>query len=207
MANVILSAFSRLGQDALATYAKNCITLMTANAQYASLNNSIAVLKQSHDAYSEALSNNVNGGRLATMEKDKCKKDLNKQLSSVAYLVDLLADGEDSIIMAAGFDVRKAAASYDVLAAPDVLKLTNEPTAGLLTVQLGRVMGANVYGVEKRIKTDGEPQAWVNGEYSSALKFQLTGLQSGKTYQFQFRGIGNKSLVSPWSSTVEVLVS
>jgi hypothetical protein len=38
-------------------------------------------------------------------------------------------------------------------------------------------------------------------------QFQLKELASGKTYQFQFRAIGNKGLVSPWSSTVKVLVS
>jgi hypothetical protein len=207
MRNVVLSAFTKLGQDGLATYANNAITLMMSDAQFAGLDKPVAALKANYDAYVIALSNNVNGGRVATMEKNKCKKELTNQLSNVAILVDLLANGDESIIMAAGFDVRKATNSYEILEAPNVLKLTNETTAGLVTIQLARVTGATNYGIEKRIKTETGDDPWMNGEYSSALKFQLKELVSGKTYQFQFRAIGNKGLVSPWSSTVEVLVS
>jgi hypothetical protein len=103
-----------------------------------------------------------------------------------------MADGDDSVIMAAGFDVRKSAESYDVLEAPDVLKIINETTAGLVTVKLVKVAGANNYGILKRIKVETNDAAWENGEYSSALKFQLAQLKSGVTYQFQFRALGNK---------------
>ena len=204
---VVLSAFTRLGQDALATYAKNVVTLMSADAQFTSLNNQIAEAKSCYDAYVIALANNVNGGRIATIEKDNCKTEMTTQLSNLALLVDLLAKGDESIIMAAGFDVRKSANSYTSLVAPNILKLTNETTSGLLTVQLSKVLGATNYGVEKRIKTEGTETPWMNGEYSSALKFQLDNLESGKTYQLQFRAIGNKGLVSPWSSMGEIMVS
>jgi hypothetical protein len=207
MRNVLLNAFTKLGQDGLSTYTNNVISEMTTDPQFAGLDKPVAALKQIYDAYVVALANNVNGGRVATMEKNKCKKDLTQQLSNVATLVDLLANGDDSIVMSAGFDVRKDVNSYEALVAPDVLKITNESIAGLVTVQLGRVVGATNYGVEKRIKTAAEDAAWQNGEYSSALKFQVSELTSGKTYQFQFRAIGNKGLVSPWSSMVEVLVS
>lgn len=207
MKTVVLSSFTKLGQDALAVYANNVITLMTEDAQFASLSTNVAKLKTCYDAYVVALSNNVNGGRVATIEKDKCKKEVTTELSNVALLVDLMAQGNDSIVMAAGFDVRKSAESYTALDAPDVLKIVNETTSGLVTVQLSKVIGATNYGIEKRLKSEAQALPWMNGQYSSALKFQLTDLEPGKTYQFQFRGIGNKGLVSPWSKIVEVLVS
>ncbi len=204
---ILLSAFMRLGQDALATYIKNVLTLMTDDAQFASLSNELAEMKTRYDAYVVALANNVNGGRIATIEKEKCKKEAKTQLSNLAILVDVLAQGNESIVMAAGFDVRQSPNSYTSLIAPNVLKLINESEAGLVTVQLSKVLGATNYGIEKRIKVEGEETPWMNGDYSSALKFQLSDLESAKIYQFQFRGIGNKGLVSPWSSIVEVLVS
>lgn len=207
MKKVVLIAFTKLGQDALSVYAYNVLTLMMSDEQFTSLDVDVAELKKCYDAYVLALNNNVNGGRVATIEKNKCKKVLTVQMSTVALLVNNLAKGDESIIMAAGFDVRKSSESYDSLAAPNVRKLINETTAGLVTVQLSKVAGATNYGIEKRIKPEGEETAWMNGEYSSALKFQLTGLESGKTYQFHFRSIGNKGLVSPWSSILEVLVS
>ena len=204
---VYLGAFTKLGQNALAVYVKNVIALMTADVQFASLSSQIGELKASCDAYDLALTNNVNGGRMTTIEKDRCKKEVIDKMKSVALLVNNLANGSDTVIMAAGLDVRKAAGSYTTLTAPNVLKLINEPESGVVTVLLSKVEGATVYGVEKRKIMDPETTAWQNGDYSSALKFQLNNLESGKTYQFQFRSIGNKGLVSQWSKIVEVLVS
>lgn len=204
---VLLKAFTKLGQNALAVYVKNVITLMSADVQFASLSPQIGDLKASYDAYDLALTNNVNGGRMTTIEKDKCKKEVLDKMKSLALSVNLLADGNETVIMAAGLDVRKASGSYTSLAAPNVLKVVNESEPGVVTVLLSKVEGATVYGVEKRKMMDSETTAWQNGDYSSALKFQLSNLESGKTYQLQFRSIGNKGLVSPWSKVTELLVS
>ena len=209
MIMIKISAFKKLNQGSLATYANNVITLMTENPLFASLSANVAELKTSYDAYVVALANNVNGGRIATIEKDKCKEDVNKLLTKMALLVDILANGKESIVLAAGFDVRKTEiTSYTSLKAPNVLKVVNESEAGVVTVELEKVPGATNYGIEKRIVVDGQPEAqWTNGEYFSACKTQITGLESGKTYQLRFRAIGNSKLVSPWSAIADLLVS
>ena len=205
---VALNAFTRLTQDALSVYANQVITNMTTDKQFSSLKTEIAALKKCYDAYGVALVNNINGGRIATIEKDNCKAALLEQLSTTALLVDLQAKGEESIILAAGFDVRKPASTYTNLNAPSVLKIINESEKGIVSVQLDKVLGATVYGIEKRIKIEGQPDAvWTNGDYTSACKTQLKSLESGKTYQFKFRAIGNKGLVSDWSAMQELLVS
>ena len=205
---VILSAFKKLSQAELATYAQNVVALMTADQQFAPLSTTVAELKICTDDFAKALTENVNGGRLATIAKNKCKTALMKKLTDTALLVDFQAQGEESIILSAGFDVRKPSTVYTSLDAPLVLKVINETATGIVTVTLEKVMGATNYGVEKRIIVEGEPEgAWTNGDYSSALKFQLKGLESGKTYQLQFRAIGNKGLVSPFSDIETLLVS
>ena len=208
MNNVFLGAFTKLPQDSLNTYAKNVVQLMTTDPLFTSLSPAVAALKTVRDAYSVALTNSVTGGQITTIVKNDCKADLLKQLTRVATMVDLLADDNTTIILAAGFDLTKAHKSYSSLDAPDVLSVTNESTPGLVTVQLVKVEGATNYGVEKRIITPENPDGvWVNGEYSSALKFELDGLTSGKTYQLRFRSLGNKGLVSVWSAIQEVFVS
>ncbi len=205
---VILNAFTKLSQDALAIYANQVIANMTADKQFANLKTNVEALKKSYDAYNLALVNNINGGRVATLEKDKCKKELIDQMTSVALLVDFQANGDESVILAAGFDVRKPANHYTSLNAPTVLKMINETEKGVVSVMLEKVFGATVYGIEKRIVTEGQPDtAWTNGDYTSACRTKLTGLESGKTYQFKFRAIGSKGLVSEWSAAQEVLVS
>ena len=208
MKNVSLGAFKQLQQDSLNTYAQNVVQLMTTDPLFTSLSPAVAALKTVRDAYSVALTNNVTGGQITTIVKNDCKTDLLNQLTDVALMVEILAKGNIAIILAAGFDLPKARKSYTSLDAPDVLSVTNESKPGLVTVQLVKVDGAMNYGVEKRIVTPENPDGvWVNGEYSSALKFELDGLTSGKTYQLRFRSLGNKGLVSIWSSIQEVFVS
>ena len=208
MKNVFLGAFTKLPQDSLNTYAKNVVQLMTTDPLFTSLSPAVAALKTVRDAYSVALTNNVTGGQIATIEKNKCKANLLSQLTKVALMVEILADGDSAIILAAGLDLRQAPKSYSSLDAPDVIKVTNETAPGLVTVELMKVEGATNYGIEKRIVTDENPEGvWVNGQYSSALTFELNGLTSGKTYQLRFRSLGNKGLVSIWSPIQQVFVS
>jgi hypothetical protein len=203
------TAFTALKQDPLAVYANNVITLMGDNTLFSNLNAEIAVLKQCYDDYAAALSQNVNGGRVATFEKDTCKKALILQLYTVAITVDVLANGQESIILLAGFDVRRPATKYTALNMPTILKVENEKTAGVATLYLVKVPGATNYSIEKRIKTAGSltDAPWMNGDYSTAAKAKLTDLQSATYYEFRIRAIGNKGLVSEWSPVVGVWVS
>ena len=200
MGKVAINAFKTLTQDGIAVFAKNVVDLMTSDPQFVSLSASVTELKTLNDAYATALTNCVNGGRLLVMAKNKCKSAVLGQLTNVALLVEMLANGDDSVILAAGFSVRKTPTSYTSLAPPLVLKLDNDIKKGVVNVQLEKVDGANVYGMEKCKVIPGQPNSpWLNGDYSSALKFQMSGLESGVTYLFRFRTIGNKGLVSDFS--------
>ncbi len=208
MRQIYLGAFTKLPQGELPTYARNVVKLMTADAQFAPLSNAVAGLNTRTEDFDQSLTENVNGGRLATLAKNKCKLSVIAQLSELALLVDLQAKGNESVILSAGFDVRRSASYYTSLDAPLVVDIVNETTRGLATVILGKVDGATNYGIEKRIVVAGQPEgAWMNGDYSSACKFQFRGLESGKTYEFRFRAIGNKGLVSPFSDIQTLLVS
>jgi hypothetical protein len=205
---IALKAFTRLTQDAIAVYANQVLVNMSADKQFSNLKTEVEGLKKCADAYGVALVNNINGGRIATLEKDNCKATLLEKLSDIAFLVDFQAKGDEAVILAAGFDVKKPAIAYTNLTPPNVLKIINESEKGVVTVQIEKVLGATVYGIEKRIISENQPDAvWTNGDYTSACKTHLKGLESGKIYQFKFRAIGNKGLVSDWSAMQELLVS
>lgn len=150
---------------------------------------------------------NVNGGRIATAEKDKCKETLISQLCSLGNLVDFLAKGDKSIILAAGFRPRKSPTSYTALVAPSVEKYIVKAESRIVTIQLSKVVGVTHFGIEKRLIVEGEDTPWINDDYATARRFKLNDLVVGKTYQFRIRAIGKCGLVSPWSGVLEVFVA
>ncbi len=207
MGQVVMNAFAKLGQDVLAVYALNVITLMTEDAQFTSLTPQIALLKDCYDAYMPALSNNVNGGRIATAEKDKCKETLINELRSLGNMVDYLAQGEKNIIRTAGFTPRKSATSYTALVAPSVQKYIVDGPSSTVTIQLSKVAGVTQFAISKRIIVEGEDTPWINDDYATARRFKLSDLVVGKTYKFRICAIGKGGLVSPWSRVLEVFVA
>ena len=102
---ILLTVFKQLRDGLLDSYAKNVVTLMTEDAQFASLKTQVAALKIRREAYSTAMTNNVNGGRVATIEKNNCKSALLEQMTEVAQLVEILAKSDERVALAAGFDV------------------------------------------------------------------------------------------------------
>lgn len=100
---VILKAFKKLPQGQLVDYANNVVTLMTEDYQFSALEADITSLKECCDVYAQAFIKNIEGGRIATIQKNRAKKKLDYQLTYVARLIELLAQKDESIILAAGF--------------------------------------------------------------------------------------------------------
>jgi hypothetical protein len=203
-----MSFFQKMPQDSLATFANNVVTLMSADAQFSSLSTGVTELKKRSEAFNLALTNRINGGRIATIEKNRSMKELIEQLVIVASSVEALANGNEVIILLAGFDVRTPNAPITSLDVPTIIKIENEKATGMISIQLEKVNGAVLYGIEKRIIVEGQPEgAWTNGDYISSSKTKLSGLDSATKYEFRLRAIGTKGLISGWSAVYEVWVS
>jgi hypothetical protein len=203
-----VKSYQLLTQPALAVFASSVVNLMTTDAQFSGLSEDVKELKKRSDAYNLALSDTVNGGRIATITKNNCLKDLLDQLGIIINMVDVLANGDESIILAAGFQVRKANNPITSLDVPNVLKVENEKATGIINIVLEKVLGAVLYGIEKRILVEGQPDGeWTNGDYISSCKTKLSGFEPATKYEIRFRAIGIKGMISGWSTSTSVWVS
>ncbi len=211
MTLVILKAFKSLPQCQLADYAKNVINLMTEDPQFSTLEAGVTTLKDCCDVYSQALIKSMDGGRIATIHKDRAKKKLDYQLTYVARLVELLANKNESIIIAAGFNIRQPKKTYTSVDIPTIVKLVNEEARGIVSLKLSKVEGAYLYHIEKRIKIEGQADdaSWrLNDDYhTTTLKTKLKGHESGSCYEWRCRAIGKSGLISGWSAVVSGFVS
>jgi hypothetical protein len=201
--NVVLS-FKRQTQAEQAAFTNDVINKMTKDAQFVSLTPQVEELKKRYDAFQIAASNAVNGGKLTTMEKDDKLADMLFQLTLVARLVDVLANENEAVILAAGFDVRKKATPVTELSTPTDVKATNVERSGAVKLTWKAVEGATIYGIERREKgTD----VWRNGDYCASRSKIIEGLTINAQSEFMIRAISGTGIKSDWSQVVEVLVS
>ncbi len=207
---VILKAFKKLPQGQLVDYANNVVTLMTEDYQFSALEADITSLKECCDVYAQAFIKNIEGGRIATIQKNRAKKKLDYQLTYVARLIELLAQKDESIILAAGFNTRQPKRSYTSVDIPTILKLVNDEARGVVSLKLAKVAGVYLYHIEKRIKIEGQADdaSWrLNTDYhTTTLKTKLKGHESGSCYEWRCRAIGKSGLVSGWSAVVSGFV-
>lgn len=120
----------------------------------------------------------------------------NQKRASLVYLikelgkyVDTIANGDDSIVLAAGFSLRKANGSYHGLVpkAKAPLAEPKEIGSGRILLRTNPWTGARMYDFQCRIK--GSPEAWTS-QLSSKSTCMIEGLEQFKEYEFRVTYIG-----------------
>ena len=207
MKTVLLGSFKKLIQSTLGVYTHKVVTLMSNDVQFAPFSAQVSDLKTALEAYDIALRDKVQNGRLGTIEKNKCKAELLKQLTGVAILVDILAKGNENIIAASGFDVRKPNPALESIEPPFVISVTSNTEKGDVDMNICKVEGAVVYNIQKRFITKQSPDpSWDYNNYQTDHKFQLKGCETGQIYEIRIRTLGQGTLTSAWSSIYNVMI-
>jgi hypothetical protein len=204
MKKIVSLSFKKYGEAELAQFATNVVNRMKADPQFVSLMPHVEVLSACDTAFDLAVSNALLGGTQLTKEKNRKMEELKNQLEVVAIYIEGLAKENEDVVLAAGYEVKKAAEPITDINEPTALKVMNEDRSGSVKVSWETVAGAINYGVERKI---GDSGVWQNGDYSSAKSTVITGLPPGSYVSFQVRAYARKGLVSGWSQEVGVWVS
>ena len=204
MKSLVLLSYKKLTQKELGTFANNVVLRTTNDPQFAALAKSVSVLKVLSANFQTALSDALNGGRVFTLKKEEAQKLLFGQLDVVAREVDVLADGDEAVVLAAGFEVRKAPVALTSIAAPTGLTATNLNRTGEAYLSWNPVPGSSIFGIEKRKKGE---TVWQSGDFATASSITIKNIESGTWMEFRVITKATKGITSDWSSVVEVLVS
>ena len=134
----------------------------------------------------------------AVLLLEQKRVEVENALRSRANRVETIANGDEAIIVGAGFEVANSTAgSVGELPAPQNLKVTMSEISGRLDVRWQRIKGAKSYIVECR--THGAtPGAWQQAKLCTAAKCSITGLTAGQEYAFRVRALGAAG-EGPWS--------
>ncbi len=181
---------SDLSDAQLVQFAHNVWTRTTDHPRFAGIKPLVDTsLKPSLDAFVTVVQEAADGSRVKHAEKRARRRSLLEALELVAGHLAILAAGEESVILEAGFSVRSKSSRRDSQEVGQVQGLQvsagKRPGEALLTFE--GVSRALVYAAEW--SADGG-QHWQNGTYSSARRTVLSGLPERSELLFRVTAIG-----------------
>lgn len=198
---------TRLTDNSLRTFSDNVADKVSTDPQF----NSIAALatdelKPANTAYADMLKKAIGGSRLDVANKEKAREAVIGILNRLAQEVNIIADGDASVIMAAGFDVRKKGerSADDPGPVTDLLVLATLVEGEVKCTWTKDVL-ANKTAFEWMLDEPGQ-EAWVNGDYSDGAKLLIQGLPSKKYVKIRARSLASGNRKSAWSEPVRVFV-
>ena len=163
------------------------------------------VLKATINDYEIANGNAADGGKLLIRLKNDAYTAFIDALDDIADAVEMLAKGDDIIILAAGFELMADAKAITELPMPTGLEASNNnDRTGVANAKWKLEKGVINTGIE--YQKVGETE-WKNGGFSTGSTGVLTGLEAGAYHNVRVYFIGRKGLQSDPSDYVTVLVS
>lgn len=172
---------------------------MKDNPLFPSPTPSLADFKAGIDRLAESVGNTYNGGsKLEYVLKQKHLDEMSALIKSMAAYVSIVAQGDNTIVLAAGFEQRKSSAPINKLSAPQGLRSSTGAMNGSIKVRWKPVRGARMYRVYvyKGYASTAIP---VRDLVITPSSCTFEGLEPLEYYTFQVQAIGARA-VSPISN-------
>ncbi len=146
----------------------------------------------------------LNGGKDATYAKNQAEDELDEAIVQTAGYVVSVAGGDETLILSAGFEVKKPGGPIGPL--PKVANLRADLTdkVGEILADWDPMHGAHEFEVHRN---DGDPTVeadWKVVAFTTKSKYPDTGLVSGSTHWYRVRARGTAG-DSPFSDPARAM--
>lgn len=154
-------------------------------------------------AFTAALADLVNGGKLATARKNACRLTLVDQLRKLAYYVQIQCDNDLALLLSSGFDSVSTNRARVQLPQPVIIRVENGMSGQTV---LGAEANPNARSWQAEyalIADDGSFGTWIAvAPGTDSRRILAENLIPGRMYAFRLRSIGGATGCSDWSNTV-----
>lgn len=205
-ATVSLRFKTKMQEDKQLIFSRNVHARITENPLFASIPAADkTALDVANTAYEDLLKKAVKGSTLDTVNKNNGRDAVTNLLYKIAQTVNVIAGGDEAVILAAGFEVRKHAERKGGDPAP-ITDLVVQPTLvpGEVHCKWTKSPDSNKTAFEW--SEDVEPRQWHNGEYSDGSKLLIKGLPPKTNVVIRARALATGNRKSNWSEPVPVFV-
>jgi hypothetical protein len=193
--------FVKLPDGELNKFAVGVANGLTNNAAtFASPPITPAALTTAQKAFEAAAAATDGGGVAQTAARDAAREVLIGLLRQIALYVQQKAQGDQTTILAAGFQVADIGHHpQSSLVKAVILQIKNE-VSGQLLIRLQPEHNAIAY--EGQMSTDGGKTWQPAGTFPQARRIVVEGLTPGTNYTFRFRALGGSTGSGDWSDPV-----
>jgi hypothetical protein len=185
----VLTGFSKLNKDELATRAQAIVDGLKGNANYPAPVPSVADVENALKAYQDALTAfKREGGRAAKALRDEKAADMISLLNLLALYVQANCKEDVSVLLSSGFEARKENNNRLPMSKPENLKVTLGVNAGSVKVSVNRVDGAVSYVFEFRKASDPETTPWTQ-RFTTKSTIDIMDLEPHVLYMFRVAAV------------------
>lgn len=174
----------------------------------------VSSLVQLNDALNNYRLNYTDGtvrDTVKTRARNAARETLEGMLHQLAPYLELVAQGNVTMLESTGYDLRRATVrspvNTDPLSAPSDFRVIRGRVSGTLEVHMARQTGAVSYEVSIS-QGDGSPSGeWKHAvTAASGVRILLQGLQPGETFWVRARGIATKG-PGMWTEPIRLMVA
>lgn len=186
----ILNSFDRLSESELSTKTQRITNSMNGNPNFTDPIPTIEEVTTKGDNFDSSLIAARSGDRTKIAIKNEKRLELIDTIHRLARYVEMVANGNRSILMSSGFDVTKERSSSVELEQPKNVKLSDGNNSGELYVSCDGVQGAKSYMFQNTTDPLVNDNVWTS-EVSTKSEYTFKGLGSGKKYWCRIIAIGS----------------
>ena len=195
--------YKKLRKDQLLAFVIAVKDLMTADPQFASFSQEVEDLKNAITEWETAIAATLEGGKIATQVQKEKKIIVVNTTDVLAEEVNTLADGDEKVVWAAGFNTIKTASRMTSIATPSILDVKQGDDRGSVKLKFSKVVGRTNYAILIKEAGKDEPEI----RFSSKLNRTLNNFEPGRELTIQAMAVGRNDLQSEWSRPVTFWVN
>jgi len=170
--------------------ADNIVICLTETPKFAPLAPKATQIKAQVDDFDSFLARMAQGNKQLTVEKNKSRKLLEDLLGSTGLQVQDLSNGDENVILSAGFDVKRKPTPVGLLERPANVVANPGPRRGSLEVSWDVVQNSRLYELEiiEYLVTDKSVRQRLS---TTKHKLVIDGLIRGQAYSIEVAGAGS----------------